>query len=145
MIDSKRVFAIVVKPGDCGEINYELIMMKCMMQSVGHTEHPVVVIVNTDQEKIKDADVLAKIGQILATPPQVSDKMLEPFDGDDFGQGLLKSVHIEIIEYTQHFLPRRVKNYVNVYYCGNHWPRVCQWKHRTINRQMRLLQKKDCR
>ena len=142
MIDSKRVFAIVVKPGDCGEINYELIMMKRMMQSVGHTEHPVVVIVNTDQEKIKDADVLAKVGQIIAQP-LVDDAINKSFI-EDFDQEI-KQAHIEMTEHQYRFLPQRTKNYVNVYYCGNHWPRVCQWKHRTINCQMRLLQKKDCR
>ncbi|MCQ2571514.1 MAG: hypothetical protein MJ165_00740 [Alphaproteobacteria bacterium] len=49
--------------------------------------------------------------------------------------------HIDIPMYP----PRHRRRYMNMCRARNHWPRACHYRNRVLNRQMRLLQKKDCR
>lgn len=144
--DQTKVFAIVETPN----MRYEIYMLSRMRLQDLVKQHPVVVAtvaINGVDENTDKETLIKKAAEIIAAQIEPSEedqqRMLE-FVKSVEAEMALKYTAVEHVDIPM-YPPRYRKRYMNMCRARNRWPRVCYYKNRILNRQMRLLQKKDCR
>lgn len=145
-IDQTKVFAVVGTPN----MGYEIYMLSRMRLQDLVKQHPVVVAtvaINGVDENTDKETLIKKAAEIIAAQIEPSEedqqRMLE-FVKYVEAEMALKYTAVEHVDIPM-YPPRYRRRYMNMCRARNHWPRVCYYKKRILNRQMRLLQKKDCR
>ncbi len=151
-IDQTKVFAIVEAPN----MRYEIYMLSRMRLQDLVKQHPVVVAtvaINGVDENTDKETLIKKAAEIIAAQIEPSEedqqRMLEFVKSVEAEMAFeakmaLKYTAVEYVDIPM-YPPRHRRHYMNMCRARNHWPRVCYYKNRILNRQMRLLQKKDCR
>ncbi|MBO7053487.1 MAG: hypothetical protein J6W27_03585 [Alphaproteobacteria bacterium] len=144
--DQTKVFAIVETPN----MRYEIYMLSRMRLQDLVKQHPVVVAtvaINGVDENTDKETLIKKAAEIIAAQIEPSEedqqRMLE-FVKSVEAEMALKYTAVEHVDIPM-YPPRYRRRYMNMCRARNRWPRVCLYKNRILNRQMRLLQKKDCR
>lgn len=145
-IDQTKVFAVVGTPN----MGYEIYMLSRMRLQDLVKQHPVVVAtvaINGVDENTDKETLIKKAAEIIAAQIEPSEedqqRMLE-FVKSVEAEMALKYTAVEHVDIPM-YPPRYRRRYMNMCRARNRWPRVCLYKNRILNRQMRLLQKKDCR
>lgn len=145
-IDQTKVFVVVGTPN----MGYEIYMLSRMRLQDLVKQHPVVVAtvaINGVDENTDKETLIKKAAEIIAAQIEPSEedqqRMLE-FVKSVEAEMALKYTAVEHVDIPM-YPPRYRRRYMNMCRARNRWPRVCYYKKRILNRQMRLLQKKDCR
>lgn len=138
-IDQTKVFVIVEAPN----MRYEIYMLSRMRLQDLVKQYPVVVVINGVDENTDRETLLKKAAEVMAAQMVPQQRMLEFVKCMEAEISLRYEAveHIDIPMYP----PRHRRHYMNMCRARNHWPRACHYRNRVLNRQMRLLQKKDCR
>lgn len=142
-IDQTKVFAVVGTPN----MGYEIYMLSRMHLQDLVKQHPVVVAINGVDENTDRETLLKKAAEVLAAqmvPSEEDQQRMLEFVKYMEAKMALKYTAVEHVDIPM-YPPRYRRRYMNMCRARNRWPRVCLYKNRILNRQMRLLQKKDCR
>lgn len=142
-IDQTKVFAVVGTPN----MGYEIYMLSRMHLQDLVKQHPVVVVINGVDENTDRETLLKKAAEVLAAqmvPSEEDQQRMLEFVKYMEAKMALKYTAVEHVDIPM-YPPRYRRRYMNMCRARNRWPRVCLYKNRILNRQMRLLQKKDCR
>lgn len=142
-IDQTKVFVVVGTPN----MKYEIYMLSRMRLQDLVKQHPVVVVINGVDENTDRETLLKKAAEVMAAqmvPSEEDQQRMLEFVKYMEAEMALKYTAVEHIDIPM-YPPRHRRRYMNMCRDRNHWPRVCYYKNRILNRQMRLLQKKDCR
>lgn len=142
-IDQTKVFAVVGTPN----MGYEIYMLSRMHLQDLVKQHPVVVVINGVDENTDRETLLKKAAEVLAAqmvPSEEDQQRMLEFVKYMEAKMALKYTAVEHVDIPM-YPPRYRRRYMNICRARNRWPRVCLYKNRILNRQMRLLQKKDCR
>lgn len=151
-IDQTKVFVIVEAPN----MRYEIYMLSRMRLQDLVKQHPVVVAtvaINGVDENTDKKTLIKKAAEIIAAQIEPSEedqqRMLEFVKSVEAEMAFeakmaLKYTAVEYVDIPM-YPPRHRRRYMNMCRARNHWPRACHYRNRVLNRQMRLLQKKDCR
>lgn len=142
-IDQTKVFAVVGTPN----MGYEIYMLSRMRLQDLVKQHPVVVVINGVDENTDRETLLKKAAEVLAAqmvPSEEDQQRMLEFVKYMEAKMALKYTAVEHVDIPM-YPPRYRRRYMNMCRARNRWPRVCLYKKRILNRQMRLLQKKDCR
>ena len=142
-LEKTKIFAIVGTPNS----GYEIFMLlRVQLQEIAK-QHPVVAVINGVDENTDRETLIKKAAEIIAAQGAPSDeeqkRMLEYMKSVEAEMALKYTAveHVDIPMYP----PRYRRRYINMCRARNRWPRMVYYKNRILNRQMRLLQKKDCR
>lgn len=142
-IDQTKVFAVVGTPN----MGYEIYMLSRMRLQDLVKQHPVVVVINGVDENTDRETLLKKAAEVMAAqmvPSEEDQQRMLEFVKYMEAEMALKYTAVEHVDIPM-YPPRYRRRYMNMCRARNRWPRVCYYKNRILNRQMRLLQKKDCR
>lgn len=145
-IDQTKVFVVVGTPIK----GYEIHMLSRMRLQDLVKQHPVVVAavaINGVDENTDRETLLKKAAEVMAAqmvPSEEDQQRMLEFVRYMEAKISLRYTAVEHIDIPM-YPPRHRRRYMNMCRARNHWPRACHYRNIVLNRQMRLLQKKDCR